>query len=194
MFHLDVKYQESFSRSELLLRTFLGAFYIFGPHGLLLFFVGIASSFIALLSALIILLKGQMPESFYKFQLGYLRWASRLHTRAYNLSDGYPSFGINGTDDYLELDIDYIEDSDRLSVLMRFLFGPIYVTIPHAFVWVFRNMASSVLSFIAFWVVLFTGSYPQSWHEFNVGTLRWIIRVNAYMIYLTDKYPPFSGK
>lgn len=40
----DITQQESFSRSELLLRTFLGWLYITVPHTLVLFFVGIWSS------------------------------------------------------------------------------------------------------------------------------------------------------
>lgn len=194
MFHLDVKHQESYSRSELLLRTFLGGIYIMLPHAFLLFFFGIGSAVIAFISALVILFTGSLPKSFFEYQLGYLRWLSRLHTRAYNLSDGYPAFGLKADDPYLILDIQYKEESNRLSVLLRFLFGYFYVALPHMFVWFFRNIVSSVLSFLAFWIVLFTGEYPQGWHEFNVGTLRWIIRVNAYLFYLTDKYPPFSGK
>jgi hypothetical protein len=31
-------------------------------------------------------------------------------------------------------------------------------------------------------------------HEFNVGTLRWAFRVNLYMTFMTDRYPPFSGR
>jgi hypothetical protein len=48
--------------------------------------------------------------------------------------------------------------------------------------------------FIAWWVVLFTGKYPETWHAFNVGTFRWITRVQLYMGFMTDEYPPFSGK
>jgi hypothetical protein len=66
--------------------------------------------------------------------------------------------------------------------------------IPHGFVLYFRTIATSVLTFLAFFAVLFTGEYPESWHKFNVGTLRWGIRVNMYLSNMTDDYPPFSGK
>jgi hypothetical protein len=48
--------------------------------------------------------------------------------------------------------------------------------------------------FIAWWAVLITGEYPKGIHNFIVGTLRWSTRVNIYLSFLTDKYPPFSGK
>ena len=55
-------------------------------------------------------------------------------------------------------------------------------------------IATQFLGFLAFWAVLFTGEYPQSWFDFNVGTLRWATRVKIYMGNMTDEYPPFSGK
>jgi len=48
--------------------------------------------------------------------------------------------------------------------------------------------------FLAWWVVLFTGKYPENWHAFIVGTMRWSMRVTLYMANMTDEYPPFSGK
>ena len=66
--------------------------------------------------------------------------------------------------------------------------------LPHGFALLFRTIASIILQFIAFWIVLFTAEYPKSFHDFNVGTLRWGIRVSLYMSFMTDEYPPFSGK
>ncbi|MEO1256412.1 MAG: DUF4389 domain-containing protein, partial [Bacteroidota bacterium] len=90
--------------------------------------------------------------------------------------------------------IPYPERLSRGTLILRALFGVIYVILPHGFLLFFRTIASSVLQFLAWWVVLFTAEYPQSWHEFNVGTLRWTLRVNVYMAFMTDEYPPFSGK
>ncbi len=50
------------------------------------------------------------------------------------------------------------------------------------------------MMFLAWWVVLFTGDYPKAWHAFNVGLIRWQVRVNLYMTFMSDEYPPFSGK
>ncbi len=76
---------------------------------------------------------------------------------------------------------------------MKLLFGWIYVGIPHGFMLFFRSLWNMILIFLAFWVVLFTGKFPQSWHEFTVGTLRWSNRVTLYLAYMTDDYPPFTG-
>ncbi|MDE0471236.1 MAG: DUF4389 domain-containing protein [Ekhidna sp.] len=79
-------------------------------------------------------------------------------------------------------------------MLLRTLFGFFYVVLPHGFLLIFRTIGSVVLQFLAWWVVLFTANYPKNWHEFNVGTIRWSTRVNIYMSFMTDDYPPFSGK
>ena len=192
MLELNVFYQSNYSRVQLLMRTFLGLFYIIIPHLFVLFFFLIWSKLLWIYSVFHVLITGKLPESVHAFQLGFLRWAARLHCSVYNLVDEYPTFGINGVSESVQLDINWNQNPDRLTTLIRFALVPIIV-LPHLIVWSFRNLISSILTFLSFWVVLFTGKYPIIWHEFNVGTLRWMIRVYAYMYLLIDKYPPFSG-
>ena len=189
-----IKHQETYSRSELVLRTLFGMIYIGIPHGFLLAFVGLASVFINFLTFWAIMFTGKYPRSFFDFQVNYMHWNNRVNARILNMVDGYPGFGLNKIDDRTEFDMDYPERSDRVLVLARFLFAWIYVLIPHGFILYFRTIATLILCFLAFWVVLFTGKYPVDWHHFNVGTFRWSQRIYNYLYYLTDEYPPFTGK
>ena len=49
-----------------------------------------------------------------------------------------------------------------------------------------------VTTVAAWFAILFTGFYPASLYPFGVGVMRWILRVEAYMLLLVDEYPPFT--
>ncbi|MGD9976887.1 MAG: DUF4389 domain-containing protein [Bacteroidales bacterium] len=190
---LKVNHQESYSRLELLLRTLFGALYIALPHGFLLFFVMIWSQILKIIAFWAILFTGKYPKSLFDFQAGLIRWGIRLSARLYNLSDGYPAFGIGGSDEYTSFEVEYPENVSRGLMLLRFFFGSIFVYIPHYFILFFRSIFVSILIFLAFWIVLFTGNYPETMQSWVVGQLRWGTRVGLYMSYMTDKYPAFTG-
>jgi hypothetical protein len=195
MYQFDIELQDAgYSRGELLLRSFFGWFYIVLPHVFLLFFFSIAGVFLQFLSFWVMLFTGKYPDSWFDFQVKLMRWNIRLNAVLMNMRDGYPAFGLDGDNTGVTFEVENPEHVDRVSVLIRALFGAIYVGIPHMFILFFRAIAMQVLSFLAFWAILFTGSYPASWFQFNVETLRWANRVNCYLMYITHEYPPFSGK
>jgi hypothetical protein len=191
---LEIGHQESYSRLELLLRSLLGLIYILLPHAVLIMFVSIWSGILGFLAFWIILFTGRHPESWFEFQRGFMEWGLRLNARLLNLADGYPAFFPSGTDDHVQLTVEYPEALSRGILLAKAFLGFIYVLFPHSFALLFRGIGSQILTFLAWFVVLFTGRYPESWHEFNVGTLRWSARVQLYMSNMTDEYPAFSGR
>jgi hypothetical protein len=191
---LDIKHQDSYSRGQLLLRTLFGWLYIGIPHGIVLTIFGIASGVISWVTFFVVLFTGKFPKGFFDFQIKYTNYSLRVFAAFYNLVDGYPAFGINGTSDKVNLTVDYPEKVNQGSVILRFLFGWLYVGIPHIFCLYFRFIAVCIVSFIAWWAILFTGKFPEKMHGFIVGTFRWMTNIQLYMGYFTDQYPKFSGK
>jgi hypothetical protein len=188
-----IKHQDHFSRGQLLLRTFFGWLYIGLPHYFLLFFMSLWGSVLYLVSFLIILFTGSYPKSMFDYQVGLLKWSNRVTARFLNLSDDYPSFGINGLDEYTDMEIEYPETVSRGHTLLRFFLGALYAGLPHGFILLFRLIGVWFIQVIAFWIVLFTGEYPKGMHNFNAGYIRWSTRLSAYLYFMTENYPPFTG-
>jgi hypothetical protein len=68
-----------------------------------------------------------------------------------------------------------------------------FLAVPHFVVLTFLWLAFAVLTVVAGVSIAFTGRYPRSIFDFNVGVLRWTWRVQLYAFTLsTDRYPPFT--
>jgi hypothetical protein len=76
---------------------------------------------------------------------------------------------------------------NRLTVLVR-----IILAIPHLVVLYALSIAAEVVLIICWFAALFLGRLPEGLGDFLCGYLRWVARVQAYLLLLTDQYPPFA--
>jgi Domain of unknown function (DUF4389) len=153
-----------------------------GEGGLL----GAVVLFLAIVSWFTIVTAGTHIVGIRQFTSFYLRWRVRALAYLMLLEDAYPPFG----DAPYPASIDIIDPAgprDRVTVGLRLL-----LVIPHIVVLFFVLLAWCFSTIAAWFIILFTGGYPAGMYEFGVGALRWLMRVQAYLLLLVDEYPPFS--
>jgi len=93
-----------------------------------------------------------------------------------------------------QLSVETPEKLSRGHLILRILFGWLYIGLPHGVCLALYGIAVFFVAIIAFFAVLFTAKYPPGLFKFVEGYFRWSWRMNAYWFFMTDKYPPFSGK
>ena len=163
------------------------------PHLIVSFFYGLVLMVISVIRFFSILITGKFPKNAHKSMVQIGRYNLRLTTRLFNLRDGYPPFSLEAEDEGIIFDMPYVEKISTGRLLVRTLFGG-FLAIPHVFILVFRIYGMMFANIYAFFVVLFTKKFPNGVFRFSVETLRWNYRMNNYLVYYTDDYPPFHGR
>jgi hypothetical protein len=140
----------------------------------------------ALIAWVAIVVTGSAPEGLLKLSAFYLRWRVRASAYVALLRDEYPPFG--DAEYPVEVDLPPVPPSrNRVSVAFR----PILVIPQLLAVWAL-GVAWGITTILAWFAILFTGRYPSALYQFGTGALRWTTRVEAYLLLLTDEYPPFT--
>ncbi|HEY42102.1 MAG TPA: DUF4389 domain-containing protein [Dehalococcoidia bacterium] len=192
---LTVDHPDKLSRGVLLLKVFLGWLYVGIPHGFVLWLYQIAVSIVMFIVFWAILFAGKFPKGMFDFVVGYTRWNFNVSAYMGLLTDDYPPFSGEENASYpVILSVDHPDKLSRGVLLLKVFLGWLYVGIPHGFMLTLYAIAVAVVMFIAFWAILFAGKFPRGMFDFVVGFRRWLLNVQAYMCFLTDEYPPFSGE
>lgn len=178
---LSVEYPTTLSRLLIFVKWLLVI-----PHALILAFLGIAVAVITVVAWFAILISGKYPEGMWNFTVGFLKWSNRVNAYAGLMRDEYPPFSFEG--EYpAKLDLQYPTRFSRGLIFIKWL-----LIIPHTIVLYFVAIGASIVAFIAWFAILITGRYPEELFRFYEGYMRWNVRANAYVLLLTDDYPPFT--
>ncbi len=87
----------------------------------------------------------------------------------------------------LRYDVEYPEELSRWLIFVKWL-----LAIPHFIILWALAIAVEIVTFIAFFTILFTKRYPQGLFDFVVNVNRWNANAMAYLMLFRDEYPPFS--
>jgi hypothetical protein len=178
------------------------------PHYVILAFLWIALLASSVAALFAILFTGRYPRSLFDFNVGVLRWSWRVGFYSYSAlgTDRYPPFTLDDVPDYpARLEVDYPPQLSRGLALVKWWL----LALPHyLIVAVFLDLGWTVwdghdwgaasfgglitlMVLIAGASLLFTARYPKQIFDFVLGMNRWVFRVAAYALLMTDRYPPF---
>jgi hypothetical protein len=177
------------------------------PHLIVLLFLWIGVVVSTVIAFFVILITGRYPRGIFGFNVGVLRWSWRVGFYAFSAlgTDRYPAFSLKDDAGYpARLEVDYPPSLSRGLVLVKWwlLAIPRYLVIGFfgGLAWAatsgrghagFGGGLIGLLVLFAAVVLLFTGRYPQSIYDLVMGMNRWVFRVAAYSLLMTDAYPPF---
>jgi uncharacterized protein DUF4389 len=164
------------------------------PHFMILWALSQLSRMCGIISWVAILFTGRLPSGLADAQALYLRYSLRTWSFAGFLREEYPPFSFSPTpgdpgDDaraLVAVEPD-LGERNRLTAFFR-----IILAIPHLILVALLEVALLVVAVIGFFAVLFTGRWPVALRSFALGVARWWLRVQAYVLLLTDQYPPFA--
>src|SRR5881628_2426064 len=133
-----------------------------------------------------LVIRQKYPRWWFDWNLNLLRFSNRVTAYLALLDDHYPS-----TDEEQSVHLDFpypdARQMNRWLPLIKWI-----LAIPHYFVLLFLGIGAMLAVILAWFAILFTGTYPRSLFDYVVGVLRWTNRVNGYAFSLvSDEYPPF---
>lgn len=162
------------------------------PHFVVLYILNIVLSVLTFISWFAILFTGNIPKGLFDFMAMILRYQWRTVSYMYFMRESYPPFEFDAANldtgtDPARLSVAYPERLSRGLIFVKWL-----LVIPHFIALMVLGIGAFFVGIAAFFVVLFTGKWPEGMRRFLVGVVRWSTRASAYLYLLTDAYPPFS--
>ena len=148
--------------------------------------LSLVAYFLAIVNWFTLLFSEKQLDGIRDFSHYYLRWRTRALAYIALFVDQYPPFGDGPYPATIAI-VDPARPRDRVSIALRLV-----LALPHILALVFLLLAWIFVTIVAWFGILFTGSYPKSLYPFASGVMSWALRVEAYLLLLVDEYPPFS--
>jgi hypothetical protein len=180
---VDIQYQEPLNRWLPLVKWLLAI-----PHYIILFILYFAALFALIGAFFVVLFTRSYPPALFQFIVGVFRWHERVTAYIYLMIDKYPAFALEPVpDDLVMVDVEYPEGGvDRWRPLVAWL-----LAIPYLFVASIISYIAQILVFFAFFVILFTRTFPRGMFDIVLVSQRWLLRGYAYASFMVTRYPPW---
>jgi Domain of unknown function (DUF4389) len=163
------------------------------PHLMIAYALRSLRQVLTLISFFTVLVTEQIPRPLFGAIVMTYRYEWRAMSYAFFMHQDYPpfdfdlSFDDDGAEPHTSLRLAYPEHLGRWQPLYKWL-----LAIPQYIVLAGLAIAACLAIIAGFVAVVITGEYPERIRDFLVSAYRYALRVEAYVGFLTDRYPPFS--
>jgi len=182
----EVDYVEERSRLTAFFRLILAI-----PLAIWLYFYGLVASIVLVIAWLAIVFTARYPKGLYEFVAGFTRSLARITAYMALLSDPYPPFGPSGESHY-PVRMHFAGPLERYSRAKTFF--RIILAIPIVILRYAMNLLLQIGAVAAWFVIVFTGKMPRGLFDLMVLANSYTARSDAYLLLLTETYPPFGGE
>ena len=178
----DVTYSESRSRLTTLIRIILAI-----PHLVIANLLLRVAQVLAVIQWIIILFTGKRNQGLFDLQSQWLAYGASTYSYVGVMFDQYPPFvTVNGLA-ALRYDCEYRQDANRLTNLLRIIWA-----IPAMIIGTVLVFLGTLVTIISWITIVITGKHPRGMFDFLVKVHRYAVRLNAYLLLMTDTYPKYE--
>jgi hypothetical protein len=149
----------------------------------------IAAAFTHLFAWVSVVILGRYPQWLYRFNSGVLRYLARFNAFAYLQTDAWPPFGIADDPSY-PIRVNVAPAAERQSRLKAFF--RLILALPMIVVIYAVGAIHNGLVFVAWLTIVFRGYLPEAVNNAMTFVNGLYLRVAAYLMILTDDYPPIG--
>lgn len=178
----DVTYTGSRSRLTTLFRGILAI-----PHLIIANLLLRVAQVLGVIQWVIIVFTGKRNRGVFDLQNQWLGYGAATYSYVGVMFDRFPPFvTLNGLDD-MRYGLEYQEDANRLTNLLRLIWA-----IPALIIGTIIVTVGFIVTAISWIVIVITGTHPRGMFDFLVKVHRYAVRLNAYLLLLTDTYPKYE--
>jgi hypothetical protein len=156
------------------------------PHFIVIALWGIVMYVVEIIAWLVIVITGGLPAGMYNFIARFLLYTTQDYAYVTLLTDVYPEFG--GSESY-PVRMQFAGPLPQYSRLKTFF--RLILAIPILILRYVAGLLIEVAAIFAWFVVVFTGRMPQGLQDALVLAESFTARTDAYVLLLTETYPPF---
>lgn len=163
------------------------------------FVYAIGSFVVTIIAWFALLFTARYPDAFFNYNLGFLRYTTRVASWLGLQTDDWPPFDMRENPDYpVRVFVDRPERQSRVNVLFRIILG-----IPAAFMAALVGGIEGGAAVVSWFSIVFRGYQPRKVHDAFTYAYTYAARVHAYYGWpvsaayyvpigglMTDAYPP----